>query len=279
MSDFVPHHAFVSAPGAQPERWALFLHGIFGSGGNWRTLARQWVARRPEWGAVLVDLRMHGQSQAAPPPHTLFSAVQDLIALEEKLLAEGKAVRGVIGHSFGGKVALIYPRDLDRVWILDCDPGAQPLRAARERPSTVAVLDSLEAMPRDFESRDGVIAALTTRGHDSVLAQWLAMNWVRAGESYKLRLDLTAVRALLTDYYDSDCWRAVNLLVGAGPVIWPKVDPAALRFIVGGRSTAVPASSIERLRSLGANVQVIPDAGHWLHVDAPEALLALLSAD
>src|SRR5438045_3613951 len=45
----------------------LFLHGIFGTGGNWRTIARRWVALRPTWGAVLVDLRMHGRSQGLRP--------------------------------------------------------------------------------------------------------------------------------------------------------------------------------------------------------------------
>ena len=49
-------HALVTAPGQTPDRWMLFLHGILGSGANWRTVARKIVAARPQWGAVLVDL-------------------------------------------------------------------------------------------------------------------------------------------------------------------------------------------------------------------------------
>ena len=50
-------HTVVTAEGARPERAILFLHGILGSGGNWRTFARRFVAARPDWAAVLVDLR------------------------------------------------------------------------------------------------------------------------------------------------------------------------------------------------------------------------------
>ena len=72
MSDFVPHHALVTAEGGgAPSRWMLVLHGILGSGGNFRTIARRLVAARPEYGFALVDLRHHGQSPGAgggPPP-------------------------------------------------------------------------------------------------------------------------------------------------------------------------------------------------------------------
>src|SRR4051812_24710793 len=56
-------HTRVAAPGRTPERWLLVLHGIYGAGRNWGSIARRLVEARPEWGAVLVDLRMHGQSR------------------------------------------------------------------------------------------------------------------------------------------------------------------------------------------------------------------------
>ncbi len=48
---------------AEPDRWLGFLHGILGSGANWRTFAKQIVTAKPEWGALLVDLRLHGESR------------------------------------------------------------------------------------------------------------------------------------------------------------------------------------------------------------------------
>src|SRR5690349_9989101 len=85
-------------------------HGIFGSGGNWRSIARKLVERRPRWGAVLVDLRGHGRSESGDPPHTVEAAAADLRALDQKLWGEGRAVRAALGHSLGGKVVLALRR-------------------------------------------------------------------------------------------------------------------------------------------------------------------------
>ena len=53
-------HTRVTAAGATPERWLLVLHGIYGSGRNWGSIARRLVDARPEWGVLLVDLRLLG---------------------------------------------------------------------------------------------------------------------------------------------------------------------------------------------------------------------------
>src|SRR5436305_214981 len=86
-------HALVTAPsvgaGSAPARWMLFLHGILGSGANWRTFAKQIVAERPSWGAVLVDLRLHGESQQGfGPPHTIAAAARDVAELIAALEAD-----------------------------------------------------------------------------------------------------------------------------------------------------------------------------------------------
>ena len=122
---WVPHAVKVAAEGSEPRGWLLFLHGILGSGANWRTIARKLVAARPEWGAVLVDLRKHGRSQGAPPPHTVDAAADDLVRLAADL---GLPVAGVIGHSFGGKVTLALRGKLElaELWVLDATPGARP---------------------------------------------------------------------------------------------------------------------------------------------------------
>src|SRR4051812_33412858 len=128
-------HVIVTSPslpaGEAPSRLLLFLHGILGSGPNWRTFAKQIVAARPDWGAVLVDLRLHGESQDGfAPPHTLAAAAADLEELIATLEQTDEAaplvvrprVRGVLGHSFGGKVALELARqragDLDQLFVV-----------------------------------------------------------------------------------------------------------------------------------------------------------------
>ena len=69
---FVPDHR-VEGPADAP-RTAFVLHGIYGSLRNWRGMATRMVERNPGWKVVLVDLRNHGDSAGAPPPHTVAAA-------------------------------------------------------------------------------------------------------------------------------------------------------------------------------------------------------------
>jgi pimeloyl-ACP methyl ester carboxylesterase len=276
-----PHHALVAPEGDPPRGWILFLHGILGSGPNWRTIARKLVAARPEWGAVLVDLRMHGRSQDAPPPHDLAAVAADLARLTEHLAGRGMPVAGVIGHSFGGKSALAYrglaPVGLQETWVLDASPSIRVTEAPRPEgdpgDGAVDVLRALERLPKSFETRDEFLDAMTGRGFSRGLAEWLAMNLVPEDGAYRLRLELAAIDALLVDYCRQDLW----------PVVESTELPGAVRFVVAGRSSAVSAEDRARLEDLSAAGRValhlLPDAGHWLHLDAGAALLDLFSAE
>jgi esterase len=264
---FLLHHALVTAKGASPERWALVIHGILGSGTNLRSLARRLADARPEWGFVLPDLRMHGLSQGAPPPHSLASAAADLAALERAL---GLSIAAAIGHSYGGKTAMAYAagrrEPLDSLWILDASPSARPDRR-RDGP-TARVLDMLAEVPWPLPSRERFFAIVAEHGLSRGIGEWLAMNVRREEDGFRFRLDLAAIGALLDDYFAVDLWPAVE-------------DPRVARevhVVAGGRSEAVGAADRARLVGLAPRVRthVLEGAGHWVHVDAPDALAALL---
>ncbi|WP_235879951.1 alpha/beta fold hydrolase [Polyangium aurulentum] len=270
---FLPFHALVSAPGSTPSRWMLVLHGILGSGGNFRTFARRVAAAHPDWGMVLVDLRAHGQSLDAPPPHTISAAAEDLVRLGSSL---GLEVRGVMGHSFGGKVALAYAEkrrgELDEVWVLDASPGTRRDGMASEgAPRVIAVLDTL---PETFPSRERFMELLRERGLSRQITDWLAMNVRRADDGFRFRLDLGVIKELLADYFALDLFPILE-------------DPGLARrvhFVLGGRSDTVSASDRAHLVALCAqgpldmSVDVLDEAGHWLHADDPEGLFAVVSA-
>lgn len=270
-SDFLVHNDLVAAPGAAPAQWMLVLHGILGSGANWRTFARRLAAACPAWGFVLVDLRAHGQSSEAPPPHTLQAAAEDLVRLQRHLAIP---VKGVLGHSFGGKVALaladINPTRLDQVWVLDAQPGARPDELASER--TAAVVRMLEEMPALLPTRERFVEIVAERGHDRTFAAWLAMN-LRRTESggYALRVDMKAIRALFESYYATDLW----------PVVTHHEKATEMRFVVGGKSEVLDAADLARLadgaaRAAHVTVHTLPNAGHWVHIDDPEGLFAIV---
>ncbi|WP_437688370.1 alpha/beta fold hydrolase [Sorangium sp. So ce176] len=280
---FVPHHALVSAPSTSPARWMLVLHGIFGSGANWRTFVRRLVeaqaagaAARP-WGFILVDLRAHGMSQGPPAPHTIAAAADDLLRLGDRL---GLDVRGVMGHSFGGKVALAYlerrPEGLERGFILDADPSASS--AGESGSESPGVLELLRAIPQPIASREAFLEAVQAAGLSRGIAEWLAMNVRREGDGFRIRLDLDVLNALLADYFASDLWHVLEdppAPAGAG------AEERRIHVVLGGRSASISPASRARFEALAArapwvSVHVLPTAGHWLHVDDPEGLFEVI---
>lgn len=257
----------VAAPGAHPDRWALVLHGVFGSGANWRLFMKRLAERVPAWGFLLADLRGHGSSGPASSPHDLPAAADDLVALREREQVE---VDAVIGHSLGGKVALAYaaratPR---QVWVIDSRLGT----GQRDDDLTARVLTLLGELPARFDSRDAFTAQLVERGLSRPIAQWLAMSLRRNGEGLRLGLDLGVIEGLLESYFATDGWLELERAVPG----------RTTHYVLAGRSPVMAEADRARLRELATLrsdvvVHELPDSGHWVHVDAPEALTDLLA--
>ncbi len=277
MTDTEPllAHVPVTQLSEAPSEWMLFLHGILGSKSNWRSIARRLVAKQPGLGALLVDLRMHGNSRGLAPPHTVESAARDVLALEAKL---GAPVRAVLGHSFGGKVALAYARArnddaLRDVWVIDSLPGARATRRGSE--GTLLVIELLRSLGSRFESREKFVEQVLAHGLARDLATFLAMNLERdaTGDAFVLRLDLDAITEMLDDYFAQDLW----------PVVEHPPGRARIHLVVGGKSGLFEPTDLERARAAVAALPervfltVFPDAGHWIHTEAPDELLRLVS--
>lgn len=269
MSDPIVHTSQVRSPHGEPSRSLLFLHGILGSGGNLRGLALAFVQADPSLAVHLVDLRLHGRSRAFAPPYDVGACARDLVALESTL---AQPVVGVLGHSFGGKVALAYHAlrpQLARVITLDSDPGSRADRVGSEQTSEV--LELLERAPRHYEKREQFIEFVHAAGHSRAIADWLAMNLERRADGFHLQTDLAGVRALLDSYFATDLW----------PVL--EQSSAQLDIVIGGRSRVWDDASRARIEALARTkpdlrVHVLPTAAHWVHVDDPAGLRAALLA-
>ena len=271
----------------------MFLHGILGSGGNWRTVAKRVIseldrrdgsaagAASGAWGAILVDLRMHGRSQHFAAPHTVAAAAADLAVLQS---AYPEPIEAVVAHSFGGKVALAYTAarggDLADVYIVDSTPSARDMSSPRGSEGTMGVLATLESLPASFASRRAFEEALAEGGLPGATNQglrlWLATNVEASADgAYRLRLELPAIRALLQDYFVVDAWPTVESPPGR----------VRVHLMVAERSTVLDAGDRARAERAAASnpgrvfYDVIPDAGHWVHVDAPDALIDLIAGE
>ena len=266
-------HSIVTSKSADPECYMLFVHGILGTRANWRGIARRFVEARPHWGAVLVDLREHGESLGLPAPHTLRAAANDVIELERTLALP---VRGALGHSFGGKLVLEWLRSrrgqAAEAWIIDASPS--PSAANRDATATAEVIRTLEALPRQWASRQAFVAAVVEAGQPQPIAQWLAMNLRRTDDGGRaFGPDLGVVRNLIEDYARTDSWDVLESLPNG----------TTLDLVIGGRSrvfSSLDRARVERITAQNSSISmhVIEESGHWVHVDAPEALVALLTA-
>lgn len=267
MPDPLLAHARVAAPGADPARWLLVLHGIYGAGRNWGTLARRLVEARPEWGAVLVDLRMHGRSRDFSPPHTLAAAAGDVEALVAALDLHAAAV---LGHSFGGKVALLYAArhggELRQGWVIDSTPSAQA------EPAGVAwrMIEVVRALPEEFSSRAEAVEGLTRAGYAQGVAEWMAINLEPVDGRYRWRIDLAAMEEMLRDFFRTDLWQVVE----SPP---PDVE---LHFVKATRSETMDAAAVARVCEAVVRTRRVflhdLEGGHWLNADNPEGVLRLL---
>ena len=251
-------------PGTAPA--LVLLHGLFGSADNWNTLARRWAAPLAEGGTgctvYLVDQRNHGRS-FHDPAITYDLLMQDLRAFfdEHHLGADTT----VLGHSMGGKVAmafaLAYPARLARLIVVDIAPRAYA-------PHHRELLDGLRTLDvGSISSRDDADRLLQPVAPDLDTRLFLLKNLYRDDHNrFAWRLNIDALHRHLPD---------LGAAVEGAPYLGPTL------FIRGGRSRYISAEDKTfAIRELFPQsvVETVPDAGHWVHAEAPDAVFGLVRA-
>ena len=240
----------------------FLLHGILGSRRNWASSARRIVARYPHWRCVSIDLRGHGDSHGQPGPHTVQRCARDLIDLADHL---GFYPQCVIGHSFGGKVALSYaqmhPPALETLWSLDSDPG---LTTAETISGVADVIDGIYSAPVPVPHRLAVRNHFDSQGFAPGIGAWMTTNLRRSAEGYVWALDMPVIESMLNDYRQLDVWS----------VIEDANRGIDVHCLLAGQSTWWQGAVQERLESAQrVGLHILPEAGHWVHIDDPEGML------
>ena len=231
----------------------LILHGLFGSGANWRTIARQLEARLE---CHLVDQRNHGRS-----PHARGMTYPELAGDVLAYLDARRIDRaGLIGHSMGGKtamtLALTAPERAAWLVVADIAPAPSP---GDHRP----ILDALRALPAGaLATRADADAALAPAIPAPELRRFLLQNLVFDGGRLRWRIDLDAIADALPD------------LTGFPPPAAGAVYEGPSLFLRGARSDYLPPCHEPRVRALfpAASIATIAGAGHWLHAEQPAAV-------
>jgi pimeloyl-ACP methyl ester carboxylesterase len=241
----------------------VLLHGFLGSGRNLRSLAAAWSEAEPRRRFLMPDLTGHGGSLPMPPGADLSTLARDVVET-----ARAKGFTGpleLVGHSLGGRVSLAAslgsPADVASVALLDISPSPVPV----DLSESGMVLNVLLQAPDTASNRREMRAGLLGRGLSEGLADWLVMNLVSTPDGgVRWRFDRQALAELHGRVNGVDLWAAVE-------------HPGAkVRCIRGGRSRYVAAADVARMEAAGCPVATLPEAGHFVHVDAPEALLRWL---
>jgi len=248
-----------------PTRALVMLHGIYGRGRNWQGIARALVQARPEYACWLVDMPHHGDSGPGAHGDGVLGFAEDL---RDWSLEQGVTPDAVLGHSYGGKVALAYAaaghvRPL-QVWVIDSTPETKSPSG-----SAWGMLEIVRALPRRLATRDEAIAGIMAGGYARGVAQWMSTNLARdAGGGFMWRLDFDVMDRLLHDFFTTDLWHVVE----SPP---PGVD---LHFLKASDSNALSPAGVTRLTAATSDHVHLHHrpGGHWIHAESPETVTELL---
>ncbi|MFB7506446.1 alpha/beta fold hydrolase [Streptomyces broussonetiae] len=234
---------WTEAPGEQPAR--VYLHGL----GSMSAVYHAHVAARPELAGIrslFVDLPGHGISDR--PAHFGYTLREHADAVAVAL--DEAAVTGaeLIAHSMGGSVALVL---------------------AHRRPDLVSRLvlteANLDAPPQPTAGSSGIAAY----GEDEFVGKEHAHVLEAVGPLWAATMRLADPRALHRS--------AVGLRQGSEPVMRTILEglPVERIYLQGEHSGELAGR--ESLEAAGVRVVTVPEAGHNVMLDNPDAFVAAVA--
>lgn len=233
----------------------VIAHGLFGSARNWGVVAKRLSEGRQ---VVAVDMRNHGAS-----PHLDRHGYREMADDLSGVIADLGGVADVMGHSMGGKAAMVLalarPELVGRLIVVDIAPVAY---GHTQMPV-------IEAM------RDVDLLQVTRRGEaDAQMADRVEDPALRAFLLQSLALEEGVARWRLNLEVLADEMPRIMGFPEIAGVFEGEVD-----FVLGARSDYVAAEGWQAARRLfpTARRHVVPDAGHWVHAEAPKAFVELVS--
>lgn len=240
----------------------VILHGLFGLSDNWASMAK----RLAEDGCAvyLLDLPNHGQS-----PHTSeFSYQQMSNALLEFLQAQNLQHITLLGHSMGGKVAMLFacqnPQLVKQLIVVDISPRHYPIHHQQ-------VLDALNSLDlKKIVSRKQAEEALNKAALAWDTKMFLLKNlyWQKQGdgtEHLAWRFNL----ALLNKEIEK---------VGEALAESAKFDGPTL-FISGAKSDYIQRKDVDLIAGHfpKAEFEIVENAGHWVQAENPEGFYTAIN--
>jgi esterase len=234
----------------------IIVHGLFGMSDNWQTLAKRFSSF---FEVHLIDQRNHGRS-----PHSDgFS--YDLMSedlLEYLQLHQLQEVI-LLGHSLGGKTAMHFatqnPHFVDKLIVVDIGPKQYPVHHG-------LIIEGLKSVASNpLKSRSVADQLLSIRIDELGVRQFLLKSLYWNDEKQLVfRFNL-----------DSIAKHIENVGQELHPD-WQFSKPTL--FIKGGNSNYIKDEDEEGIfhHFPDADLETIPNAGHWLHAEQPDVFYDLV---
>jgi len=246
----------------------IILHGLYGMSDNWHSVAKALSEHFEVW---LPDWRNHGNSPH-DPIHDFESLKTDLL----EFMDEHKIEKAILaGHSMGGKAIMHfaenYPERINALIVIDISPRAYT-SADRSSDHSIDHATIIEGMMSvDIEgakSRQEVETQLSWSIKSSRIRKFLLKNVIKDKKGkFHWKLNLKALLDSLPVLFGGmDESRYAG---GRGITGFPVL------FVKGEKSGYIGIDDYALIKKIfpEAEINTIPNSGHWLHAEQPELLV------
>jgi len=242
----------------------IILHGLFGMSDNWLTIGKALADRG--FTVHLPDLRNHGRS-----PHSNTHRYTDMSDDLLNYLEEHEIDRcHLIGHSMGGKLAMIfsllYPERVTKLMVVDIAPSDYQLSGDTFHHDLINTLLAIDL--HGYSERGTIRQELEQRLGDQRLAAFLTKNIARDDQNvFFWKFNLPILQKYLN-----------HIQIGFKELEVYAPCLVSTVFIKGNDSDYyLPQHEPDRLFFFpNSTVRGIDKAGHWLHSEQPEMFIGAL---
>ena len=230
----------------------VVLHGLFGSGKNWRSFAGSLEDDFQVW---TLDARNHGDS-----PHADSMSYQQMAEDVARFFVENELENVVLlGHSMGGKtamqLALQFPDRIAALIVVDIAPVCYD-----HLHKQLKLIEAMQELDLAGEmSRSEIEKKLAVKIPEKRLLSFLMTNLNRQNGQFQWRIGLEQIAAGMPDLLNYPELKSVF----KGPV----------QFIGGENSTYLKFEYHALIRKYfpESRITMLENCGHWLHVEQPAA--------
>jgi esterase len=235
----------------------IILHGLFGSSRNWQSVSK---ILSENFQVITPDLRNHGQSFHAESM-TYTEMAEDILELIKTNSLDNVSL---IGHSMGGKVAMINALlrsdVIDKLAVLDIAPVSYEHRYGK-------LFQAMQSLPlNELSNRNDAEKILNDQINDLFLTQFLLQNLVRAEDGFEWRINLPAIQSNIES-------------ISSFPDIPTETQYNKPALFLGGENShfVQPEYHSEIKKHFpNAEIELIENAGHMLHIEQPDKTVSKL---